>query len=300
MTAVQPPYFMQTGAHPAQVFRRTLKGLHRVQGIVAPGDLAVSAVAGDRAVSVAAGEGIIFGTENVLRQGAYNVLNDAAVQLAIAAADVTNPRYDRIVAQVRDAEFSGANNDWLLAVVQGAPAAVPIEPALPANVLELARLKVNANALSFVAGDLLERRARSGPPGTHLAAASTFANGVDAVGMHDSGLVTSFVMPSLPSGRFVLIEATVYGIEFAASGTSGIYLFLVDGANTDRAASFVWSTQAGTFHSAPAPARGLLDNTMYPAGQLVTLKLRTTTTSGASHHTYANWSGASLITAILI
>ncbi len=162
MAAVQPPYFMQTGAHPAQVFRRALKSA-RVQGVVNPADLAVSAVAGVRAVSVAAGEGIVFGTENTLRQGAYHVLNDAAVQLAIAAADALNPRYDRIVAQVRDAEFSGANNDWLLAVVQGAPAVVPVEPALPANCLELARLLVAAGALSFVAGNLLDRRLVGGP-----------------------------------------------------------------------------------------------------------------------------------------
>jgi len=301
MAAVQPCFFLQTGSHPAQAFRRPLEAALRYSGIVKPTDLAVTAPAGVRAVDVAAGECIIIGTENALRQGAYACLNDATVQLAIAAADATNPRYDRIIAQVRDAEFSGALNDWTLAVVAGVPAAAPAEPALPANALELARLTVAAGAVSFTAANLLDRRPQV-RSGSLLAHNELTANGVSAVGDHDAGLSLSFVMPALAAGQRVLLECNLAYFLFAAAAAAGstLYAILRDGAGAGLATSFTWHTFAGSTSPAIGWLRRTLTNANYAAGTLVTVKLATTSSAAQAHAVVASADTRVELTASLI
>jgi len=101
---------------------------------------------------------MVQGTLSAL-QGAYAVTNDATVNLAIGAADPTNPRRDLVVVTVRDAAFSGANNDVILQVVQGTPAGSPVDPATPANSLVLARVAVAAAASSIVTANITDLRA---------------------------------------------------------------------------------------------------------------------------------------------
>lgn len=83
--------------------------------------------------------------------------SDAEVILSISAADVTNPRIDRIVVQV----------DWVsnlvqLAVIQGTPAASPVAPALTQNTsrweVSLAQVRVNANVSTIAAGNITDER----------------------------------------------------------------------------------------------------------------------------------------------
>lgn len=94
-------------------------------------------------------------------QGIYYCYNDNSsgqVSLDIASANPSNPRIDVVVAQVEDAQYSGSNNDWKLAVVTGTAAASPTVPSLPANSLVLAYVWVPANATSISSGDLLDLR----------------------------------------------------------------------------------------------------------------------------------------------
>lgn len=170
MAARNPPLWLQAGSHPATNDRLLLEALMAPPpavvsgagyGIVGPSDLAVTQNGTpNMSVNVAAGKAFVDGTENA-NQGAYLCVNDATVNLAIAASDPTNPRKDLVVAKVQDAEWSGATNSWSLAVVTGTPAASPSEPAVPANAHVLAMINVAAGATSITNGNITDRRRRA-------------------------------------------------------------------------------------------------------------------------------------------
>lgn len=146
MAERNPPIFLQAGSHPAEDTRRALHSLvGGKKGIVGVADLLVTEKAGtpNMSVDVAAGACWILGTENT-SQGAYYCEARTLTNLAIAAADATNPRIDLVVAKVQDAAYSGATNAWSLAVVTGTPAVSPVAPAAPASSLVLARVSVPA------------------------------------------------------------------------------------------------------------------------------------------------------------
>ena len=165
MAAQNPPYSMQTGAHGAELFRRAVGSvLNTAGGVVALGDLAVTANSpAAMNVLVASGSIWIPGTTNTA-QGMYHCFNDASVTLSIAAASATNPRIDTIVAQVEDAAYAGATNAWKLAVVTGTAtvgatlANLTGAGAVPASSLVLAYVLVAANATTIVAGAVQDNR----------------------------------------------------------------------------------------------------------------------------------------------
>src|SRR5205807_2357575 len=114
MTAQNPPSFMQgVATEVAAQGRLLLQGLEPYQGCVLGADLAVTGSASIMQVTVASGGAFIAGTQSGT-QGSYHVFNDAAVNLTVAASDVTNPRWDIVTATVRDSQYSGGNNDWLM------------------------------------------------------------------------------------------------------------------------------------------------------------------------------------------
>lgn len=129
-------------------------------GVIGGADLAVTQNGTpNMSVNVAAGRAIIRGTETASAlQGAYSFINDGTVNLTIAAADASNPRRDLIVAQVRDANYSGADNDARLTVITGTPAGVPADPAVPNSCVVLARVAVAAAATSIVTANITDLR----------------------------------------------------------------------------------------------------------------------------------------------
>jgi hypothetical protein len=171
MAVISPPAYLQSGSHSAQGDRQVVSALAGQDietftngvsatgvghGLVRSGHLAVSEKSGtpDMSVDVAAGLALVTGSSS-LAQGVYVFSNDATVNLAIATADATNPRYDLVIAQVRDnTEDSGGSNDARLAVVTGTPAASPADPAVPDGCLALARVEVAALASSIVDADI--------------------------------------------------------------------------------------------------------------------------------------------------
>lgn len=173
MTVRSVPIFLQAGSHPAEETRLMLGGLlgaatgsfsggvaasDPAHGVVRSTDLAVSQNGTpDMSVNVATGGCFIRGTQSA-NQGAYHLWNDATVNVAIATSNPTNPRRDLIVAVVRDAYYSGADNDARVIVVTGTAAASPVDPTLPANALVLARVSVAANASSITTANITDLR----------------------------------------------------------------------------------------------------------------------------------------------
>jgi hypothetical protein len=167
------PIFIQGNSHPAEETRLMLAGMlgaatgsfaggvassDPAHGVARGADLAVTQNGTpNMTVNVAAGGCFIRGTQSA-NQGAYHLWNDASLSVAISAADATNSRRDLIVAQVRDANYSGASSDARIVVVTGTPAASPVDPTVPANSLVLARVAVAAGATSIVTANITDLR----------------------------------------------------------------------------------------------------------------------------------------------
>lgn len=167
MSELQPPVALQNvSTLNADDFRGLIQALVPTEGIIASGNLAVvENGTPNMSVNVAAGAAIIAGDDTPTTQGSYFVKNDATKNLTVTAADPTNPRKDIVVARVRDAFYSGSDNDWLLAVVAGTPAASPAEPALPNNALKLAVITVAAAATTVTNAVITDSRTMATPLG---------------------------------------------------------------------------------------------------------------------------------------
>ena len=175
MTVRSTPIFVQAGSHPAEETRLMLGGMlgmpptsfaggaaasNPAHGIVTATDLAVTQNdTPNMTVNVAAGGCFIRGTAS-LNQGAYHLWNDATVNLAVSAADATNPRRDLVIAVVRDSAYSGASDDARIIVVTGTPAASPVDPSLASNpnALVLARITVAAGDTAINTADITDLR----------------------------------------------------------------------------------------------------------------------------------------------
>jgi hypothetical protein len=126
-------------------------------GILAVGELAVTAQpTPNMTVAVGPGRAKIVGSSasapsgmTWTTQSMYDVLNDASANVTISSADATNPRIDLVYIQVQDAFYTGSNNQAVLAVAAGTPAASPAVPATPVNAIALAQIAVAANATSI-------------------------------------------------------------------------------------------------------------------------------------------------------
>jgi len=94
-------------------------------------------------------------------EGNYWMENRGKTNLAISASDPTNPRIDRIIAEVLNAEYSGVSNLWQLRVMTGTPAGSPSAPALPNNAISLATVAVAALASSITNTNITDLRTRA-------------------------------------------------------------------------------------------------------------------------------------------
>ena len=196
------PIFIQGNSHPAEETRLMLAGMlgsvtgsfaggvasaDPAHGVVRATDLAVTQNGTpNMTVNVAAGGAFIRGTQSA-NQGAYHLWNDATLSVAISAADLTNPRRDLIIAQVRDANYSGAVRDAQIVVVTGTPAASPVDPTVPANSLVLARVAVAAAASSIVTANITDLR--------------TVANQVGKIPTFNTSALATAAIPSPVDGQ---------------------------------------------------------------------------------------------------
>ena len=119
-------------------------------GVCGDADLAVTAGAAARQVSVAAGHAFVRGATTAA-QAVYAVWNDAAATVTVDVGDA-NPRYDLIAVRLRDSDpgVGNAASDVSFQVVKGTPSPTPTDPALPtgASWLVLARVRIPAGFAS--------------------------------------------------------------------------------------------------------------------------------------------------------
>jgi hypothetical protein len=73
-------------------------------------------------INVAAGRAFVKGDDRST-QGSYFCYVDTSKSVTAAAAHATNPRIDRLVLRVYDADVSGASTKWEVELVQGTPTA---------------------------------------------------------------------------------------------------------------------------------------------------------------------------------
>lgn len=140
------------------------------EGIGAAGDFLVAqrAAGANMSVDVAAGSCWIRGDDNATLQPTYRYREAAVTNLAISAADPTNPRKDIVVAEILDSTFAGVSKLGRLRAITGTPAGSPVEPALPNNALKLAMIDVPALDTSIENAQITDKRVRARVGGVGL------------------------------------------------------------------------------------------------------------------------------------
>lgn len=145
---------LQAGGFPDNTSLRARGGVHPTIGT----QFAVTqAGSPNMTVLVAAGAASIPGSLSS-SQGNYFVVNDASVTLSISAAHATLARIDIVVVNVRDAQYSGADNDAQLQVITGTPASSPVAPTAPDNSITLAQVAVAALATTITTANITDTR----------------------------------------------------------------------------------------------------------------------------------------------
>lgn len=226
------------------------KGL--LSGISVSGDFGVTQNGTpNMSVNVAAGLGIIAGTNNAPVQGCYNVYNDATVNLALAASNPTNPRIDVACITIQDAYYSGATNTGLLQIITGTAASSPTVPAAPANSLVLAHIYVGANVSSITNSNINSTTGTNNPDTVAYRAPILFSNPFQS---H----VTQSTAQADSNGAvgFINFDTTVYdplgafntGSHTWTAPTSGMYEVVAGylSANATAGDRILWLYQNGS------------------------------------------------------
>ncbi len=193
MAAIEPPYVCQGRTdHPAQLFRMALAGATGApfaaggtspQGGVDPYIGQAMVVTGLASLNVQIGTGLVYIPATTAWNGMYAGYNTATFNVAIPAASATQWRSDYIVAQVTDPGDATAN--WAVNNVAGtfsasSPGALP---ALPANSIPLAIVRVVPNmTVTNGGGTVVDARIFNGlkgvfPTTSALKPATTCPNG---------------------------------------------------------------------------------------------------------------------------
>lgn len=141
------------------------------EGVFAAGDFDVTqrGAGANMSVDVAAGGAWIIG-DDTARQGAYHLVNDATVNVAVSTAHATLPRVDQVVARIYDSTVVGGSDVPAIEVIAGTPTASAqcTDPtaanyrlgaaALPNGAVRLADVQVDAAAASIVNAKIYDRR----------------------------------------------------------------------------------------------------------------------------------------------
>lgn len=236
-----PPSWLQNGSHPAENDRLTTTGiLWKSQGVADYGSLVVaqSATPG-MSVQIAAGHALIAGTQTAT-QGFYIAYNDGATTVAIATANPTNPRIDRIVVAVQDAYYGGtANNQVLFQAITGTPASSPVPPSAPDNSITLAYVAVSAGATSIVNANITDTRTYAKLSETVIEASATAANTLTINGIGSQTGKALRVNNSTGTQKFAIsVDGTLTFQDGTTQTTAGVY-----------DPSFVINTQSGTTYT---------------------------------------------------
>lgn len=212
-------------------------------------------------VASSVGNGAIVTGDSVTAQGKYFVPPTAAdVNVDIAAADVSNPRNDLVVLEVKDDQHDASGlNLARVRVITGTPNASAVgtdapgangTPALPSSCLLLAVVTVTAGATSVTTAMLNDRR-QSAHTYNRLGLATlttAFATSATHTNYQDEGLSVS---ATYSSSRVLRVTFATTG--YASGGAQRIYFKVVRGStdvtqwltptvvNSILPESFTWS-----------------------------------------------------------
>lgn len=161
-TIANPPIWQQNRAYSARL-DRTVVDLIFTEGVVdvGGGDFEVTETSPQSlSVAVNIGRAVVAGDDET-RQGKYLVVNDAVLNVLLAAADPADDRIDLIVLQVNDPVAGSARTPADVAevvAITGTPAGSPSPPALPDTAIPLAEVTVTASATFVTNADISDSR----------------------------------------------------------------------------------------------------------------------------------------------
>lgn len=240
-----PPSWLQNGSHPAENDRLTITDtIWARAGVVDYGDMVIAPTpTPSMAVTVAEGAAIIEGSQTST-QGHYIAYNDASVTLAVAAANPSLARIDRVCIVVQDAFYGGtANNQVIYQVVTGTPSSTPVAPTAPANSLTLATILVAANASSINSGAITDTRVYAAHTDMVARASVTAADSVKIEAItSQTGKLLNLVNTSGASVFNVAPNGTLTFQDGTTQNTSAVYNpNLVINAQTNTSYTFLAS-----------------------------------------------------------
>lgn len=156
------PLWLQNITYPARLDRTAYDAIW-TEGVMLSGDFQVTQSSPTAmTVRVAAGIATVTGDDQTT-QGKYLVRNDGLITgVAIGAAPGSGQRNDLVVLKVRDQNAGvGTNNDAVIQVIAGTPSSTPVDPAIPATALVLARVRVPAGTSSITTSLIDDLRVRA-------------------------------------------------------------------------------------------------------------------------------------------
>lgn len=246
---LQNPLLLPTKTYPFSVLRYK-DALGAIQpGVYASTDfMAVQRAAGaNMSVDVGAGGAWIAGTDTT-RQGYYELVNDAAVNVAVTAAHATLPRIDQVIARIYDSSVTGSSDTPTIEVIAGtATSGATLDnrtgaAALPNSCLLLADVLVGA-AVSSLSNTVIRDR-RPFARGAYYRLVRT----ANAAAGNDYGTSSASLIELDATNLKPRIECTGNPIRVTLRGRAAIsiaatikYALWMDGAGTDG-----WSTE-GSF-----------------------------------------------------
>jgi hypothetical protein len=260
--AAETPGFLQADSYGAVTFRQMFSSLFgaplpgvlgsgSIGGVVNLGDLLVTQNGTpNMSVEIAGGQIWIPGT-TASNQAMYYGLNDATVNLAVAASNPSNPRIDVPCGTIKDAAYAGASNNFTLQVITGTPAASPVVPSLPASSAAIADVTVPAGASTITTGDITDERtfvptlgnAQQGNPAGRIVQ-TVAGTAVTSGGTPIGGMTQDFVRGGMAvaSDTLVVPVAGIYQISWsidwgAQSGGTNLDVYALvykNGAPLDR------------------------------------------------------------------
>lgn len=161
MAEMNPPAYEANGCITAQGDRLVWSSLICTPGVSGRTNGSLLVTSGDGlSVTIAKGSAFIRG-DQVPDQGMYHVFNDGPVTLPLAASNPTDGRVDAVVATVRDSQYSGTANNWVLQVITGNPSPAPSAPMIPVNSILLATIAVAAGATGSNGMTITDRRVQA-------------------------------------------------------------------------------------------------------------------------------------------
>lgn len=169
------PLWQQAGSYPATVDRRLLGALWPTGGVTG---MAVTAAGASMNLNIAIGAAAV--PDATVTGAAYLCPSDAVESVTLAAAPPSGQdRIDVVTVQPRE----GANNDWIVNVVQGTPAASPVAPTVPAGQLALAQVRVTGGSASVSQAQITDLRVMlAGVPQAPLGAGAPLTSYTDSAG----------------------------------------------------------------------------------------------------------------------